>query len=547
MAPFAAPSISPARTVAELLVAVAVLMVLYLFLFSELGFGATIFKALVRNDALSVPLAAAGGLALFLFYLVDFDTGSAAANHAICVLVGVSMVVAAVLCFQSMPHAPLMASMVTAAAYFSAIYVCWFHSARGLPVVAYLQALSKALVLGGAGMLLAVCVWAGVNNCWWGRECQDRMRAAIRVCKDASLCEPTRFGGDTCPGGCEEDPRHSVCEPEIEHCLGAFMLWASPFIAAVMATVLGAALYVVAEEAADIAVRAQEKQQGGGEGGEGGEGEGGGVHACHHSSMFIKTCVLLFFLIWIGASVAGHSMDLAGVLVNFGFFGLLLMCGVLCLAVGMDSMKTALGEVKVLQKLMTDEFWSDLMRAVAVMVGGPVFVLVLPLAHLKQGLRRRMHADYGQVTALWIVEAARRWRWSSVLSKCVTLGVAYFLMEAIVKVMTTMFLAWLNAKLVVMHLAAICVVILAIALALFAIPVVPGVPAYVACGVTIGAAGERSLGSFAAAMVLAVVMALVCKLLACLMQQKLFGEMLGKSVAVRSTVGVNSQVRIVPV
>ena len=62
-------------------------------------------------------------------------TVACAANHVICVLVGVSMVVAAVLCFQSMPHAPLMASMVTAAAYFSAIYVCWFHSARGLPVV----------------------------------------------------------------------------------------------------------------------------------------------------------------------------------------------------------------------------------------------------------------------------------------------------------------------------------------------------------------------------------------------------------------------------
>ena len=135
------------------------------------------------------------------------------------------------------------------------------------------------------------------------------------------------------------------------------------------------------------------------------------------------------------------------------------------------------------------------------------------------------------MTALWIVESARRWRWTSVLCKCVTLGVAYFLMEAIVKVMTTMFLAWLNAKLVVMHLAAICVIILAIALALFAIPVVPGVPAYVACGVTIGAAGERSLGSFAGAMVLAVGMALLCKLLACLMQQKLFGEVLGRSVA----------------
>ena len=53
---------------------------------------------------------------------------------------------------------------------------------------------------------------------------------------------------------------------------------------------------------------------------------------------------------------------------------------------------------QVLQKLMTDEFWSDLMRAVAIMVAGPVFLLVLPLAWLKQALRRRLHAEYGQVT-----------------------------------------------------------------------------------------------------------------------------------------------------
>ena len=52
------------------------------------------------------------------------------------------------------------------------------------------------------------------------------------------------------------------------------------------------------------------------------------------------------------------------------------------------------------------------------------------------GMRRRLHPEYGQVTALWIVESARRWRWTSVLCKCVTLGVAYFLMEAIVKVYT---------------------------------------------------------------------------------------------------------------
>jgi hypothetical protein len=63
-----------------------------------------------------------------------------------------------------------------------------------------------------------------------------------------------------------------------------------------------------------------EKQEGTAGGGEGEEEERGGesIHHCPHSKGFVSACVFVFFLIWVGASIAGASMQLAGVVVNIG-------------------------------------------------------------------------------------------------------------------------------------------------------------------------------------------------------------------------------------
>lgn len=179
---------------------------------------------------------------------------------------------------------------------------------------------------------------------------------------------------------------------------------------------------------------------------------------------------------------------------------------------------------------------------------GPLFVLQLPISALKHYIRKRRASksrdadSFVEVEAFTLISTARTdWRWTSVLEKCFLLGLGYFVLEAVVMTMTTMFLAWLNMQLASVHIAGICVIIIVIALCLFAIPVVPGVPAYLACGVTIGAAGEKAFGSFTAALLLAVFIAGISKLLACLMQQKLFGQVMGNSVRIRSMVGVNSK------
>ena len=92
-----------------------------------------------------------------------------------------------------------------------------------------------------------------------------------------------------------------------------------------------------------------------------------------------------------------------------------------------------------------------------------------------------------------------------------------------------------------LHWAVIAITIMLIGLVLFAIPVVPGVPAYLACGVILGAA-EDQFGDFAVTMVVAMAVAIFTKLLACLMQQKLFGEMLGRCAACRPLLRVEGDV-----
>jgi len=110
----------------------------------------------------------------------------------------------------------------------------------------------------------------------------------------------------------------------------------------------------------------------------------------------------------------------------------------------------------------------------------------------------------------------------------------------------TLFCAWLNIQLLPLNIFLICLIIIGVGLLLFAIPVIPGVPIYFLCGVTITAAEEAAsdadkLGGFGIAIVLGSATAFLTKMLACVLQQKVFGEQLGSGVSIRAAVTVNSE------
>ena len=80
----------------------------------------------------------------------------------------------------------------------------------------------------------------------------------------------------------------------------------------------------------------------------------------------------------------------------------------------------------------------------------------------------------------------------------------------------------------------------AIGLCMFLLPPVPGAPVYLASGVLLTSVGLREGWGFWGAAAYAIGVAFCIKLGACALQQKLIGETLGRSVAVRKLVAINS-------
>jgi len=471
--------------VVTLVLAIMVAFAGYLALFSEIGFGATLFKALTKAASLYAPVAGLGFIILVVFYIIDFNTGVALLNYLVWTLVGCSLVFAAALCFNSMPHAPLMAFMVTTTVYFAAVYIAFYK--RAISPEGYIKALSKACLIGGLAGFLASCVWAAINFCWWGTDCKERFRNSLRVCSNMTLGDGahcSRYGrvGTTCKAGCEEVAALSACDPAQEHCLAAFMLWAAPFLTSVLMALFGVAMHFISD-AAVMDSKASDRK----------------------FKIFAHSLIFLVMLLWIGASIAGASMELSNVVVSFAFLGLLMTVAIMAVAFGGKRMHSAFSDSKMVKTMTQDPFYSDLGRGLAIFVGGPIFLCFLPFAFLKRSIRKCRAGPHTEPCAdvvFQLIKSSKTWRWTSILRFTWIWGLAYFSLQALVMTMTTMFMAWLNMQLAGLHVGLICVIIVCIALLLFAIPVVPGVPAYLACGVIIGAA-EKQLGSFALTMLLA--------------------------------------------
>jgi hypothetical protein len=141
---------------------------------------------------------------------------------------------------------------------------------------------------------------------------------------------------------------------------------------------------------------------------------------------------------------------------------------------------------------------------------------------------------------------ASTWNWTSILHKSNILGVLFVVLLAFSKVVI-LFLSFLIEALDALAFPQVLVIFYAIGISLFLLPPVPGVPVYLFGGVILTAKLQGDYHFFSSgetgfwcAVVLISCICLTLKLLAVFMEQKLIGEQLSRSVAVRKAVGVNS-------
>mmetsp|Transcript_42477 Transcript_42477/g.104111 ORF Transcript_42477/g.104111 Transcript_42477/m.104111 type:complete len:956 (-) Transcript_42477:224-3091(-) len=518
-------------------------LLLYILIFTEIGYGATVYKALAKDWYWTEVFGGVGMSILFFLYIFDFTywTGPVArlVRVAGIIVVIVSTCVSVALTFTQRPYAPILAYFVGCCLYFTAIYSRFFKR-RGVMVVSYVHSLSFAVLIGGCAGMVTSLVWAGLNNFWWGQASQVEFRDRLRVCTNATgVCRQYGTTGTACSVGCEEVFDESACIPSEPTCLAAMLLWASLFIVSLMTIIIGGSMYMITSSVVTLGKPGASLQE---------------LKGSANSKMFTYVLIVLILILWVAASIGGASMDLSNVVTAFAGTGIVLLLCLLVATVGWSSLKGKASSTPVYQKLqnMRSSDWLKALCVQSFFVLLPIFFVV---SFVNQLIRKTKWLNFTKelseadshlrLTAFGskLLDTIKTWNWSSVLSKVILVGFAYFVLQVGVGKITTLFLAWLNQTLAEsnMHIGVTIAIVYAIGIILFLIPAVPGVPVYVANGVILGAAGQTAFGSFWAAMALAVLIAFVTKISACIMQQKLIGERLGGMISVRSTIGVNSK------
>mmetsp|Transcript_55417 Transcript_55417/g.89779 ORF Transcript_55417/g.89779 Transcript_55417/m.89779 type:complete len:968 (+) Transcript_55417:209-3112(+) len=520
------------------------ILALYLVLFSEIGFGASVFKGLTLLHAWSIIGAAVGAAIIALLYLVDFDFGNLIVN-ALFYLIGLlAFVIGTILTFRTMPFAPLLCFFFLMTLYYIGIYFYFFNKNKDgthLSIKVFLTSTSKAMAIGGLIGLIVALVWASLNNFWWGGASKTEFRSRLRVCTDMSVDEVAatthclRYGqfGTRCPEGCEEVAADSACLSTDSSCLAAWILWSSPFMISLFSILFGTGLYFISTSATQRKLTPGKKT----------------AVLSHEASIFCQCMVAMVVIAWAGTSLTSSNMQLSRVVMAFAALGIMLGAMMLAFALGWRDLKTTIAEQETLRKIGQSQWWMVTIKALSILCLGPIFVVYIGCAYVKRIFirwRQKPGEPDRLLTAFKIIQLWEESDRSAILARVVFMGTVYFIMQVIAAQFMTLFCAWLNIQLLPLNIFLICLIIIGVGLLLFAIPVIPGVPIYFLCGVTITAAEEEAsdadkLGGFGIAIVLGSATAFLTKMLACVLQQKVFGEQLGSGVSIRAAVTVNSE------
>jgi hypothetical protein len=133
------------------------------------------------------------------------------------------------------------------------------------------------------------------------------------------------------------------------------------------------------------------------------------------------------------------------------------------------------------------------------------------------------------------LHAMEQWNWIAIVMRMYILSVLFVGYTLTPRVLN-IFLSWLSSLLSGLDYATLVVMTLISGITCFLLPPVPGLPVYIFSGVLL--VGQADFDFWAACGV-ATTVGFLLKLMACAMQQKLIGELLGNSLWVRSQCGVN--------
>jgi hypothetical protein len=262
------------------------------------------------------------------------------------------------------------------------------------------------------------------------------------------------------------------------------------------------------------------------------------------------------FGVWVSSSISVAGVEL-GSMVSFLSVCLLIEVAVIVAhTVGLESIREQLSTIPIFKRAVESGSMRDWVRAIMFIAGTFPYIVFCFMSFLNQRARmylphlellltqedKELHTTHKGCLTRKGAEFHNKvlaWNWSSVLTKSCYLSLAFLLLSVGIGKCTTLFFAWLNVAVESMHFEITVLIFIAIGVFMFLLPPVPGVPVYLAGGITLTRAAEREFGGFVPALAFSIVVCWGIKHLAVMLQQKVIGEGMSNSVSVKCLVGVN--------
>jgi hypothetical protein len=569
-----------------LLIVQGLIVGLFATVFTEAGFGASIFKYMATHHEYYFWTRNATLLSMFLLYMFDFRfwaPGFATYFVGACVAAGLFLM--AVFAFQARPYYPLVIMYIGTPLVYMFFYVRVFKKCH---ISNFMTSLAAVLIVWG---LLCMCLAFLFNfhfDFWWGNASKFIFRTRLRVCDTAAALDPANpdvvfanftnqetglvsaedfdqyfhfndenedigkdrmascedtnvtgiYGGIYGESGemwcCSphlEVYEDSACHPEDTHCLAAFMLWGAPMMGGTVMFMFGIICVILAGAVNETHV------------------EG---NVTHSTKVFLYMMGVGVLGVYVAASIAGASMQIAQVVKTFAVLTIGICVVLIGTSIGWRSLEEELHEIPIVAKI-EGATRSNLLKAVGVLIVTPVYVSYCIISAVNQLFRRALpctkdvHGDEAHLVMTQLgtnlFNNLKQWNWTAVLSKVVWAGFIYFVFSVGVGRLTTLGLSVLNHELKTSELPAVTAIYFIVGFVMFLLPPVPGVPVYLTGGIVLAKTAmdeDRGFNSFGLGVAYASFWACFVKAMAILGQQKVIGGVLGSKVGVRQAVGVNS-------
>eukprot|EP01047_Picozoa_sp_COSAG01_P016815 COSAG01_NODE_872_length_12988_cov_4.918846_8_plen_971_part_00 len=482
----------------------AVYALLFFLTSTEMGFGGTVFRYLSAHHGLAKIFLGIFVVLAFVCYAVDvrmWQGSKASGGKLLMGLAGFNLFLGMLFSFQTRPWLLVGFFLLFQPMFFFVVKQVLY---KRVHIKHFVRSLSVVTAIIGLGAVVATLIFMSSQSYWWGHDSKfefiqrlDGSRPGLRGTCDPTTAEEREVEWDICDSHEHECTVHDdcpcdTCVPDDWivngskpgqyecYCLAAYMLWSSSALAAG-----GLLLYAVMF---NLLSRMSGKS-----------GNKGFL-------AFVAFFVFFLITVWMLGTLLGTGMHAASAVEGLGLVFALQMFYIVSEVMGIDTVKEEIMSVAMIRRvleILASPSVIDWVRAIGIMLLLPVFIFLLFLSAINQaarkiGIGRELKPQEKDLLlteyyANIVKKMREEWEWTSVLSKCMYVGIFYFIMAVGIAKVSVVFLSWMNEALEGVDLSWVCLAYLVVGEIMFCNPLCPATPVYLTGGVVVVRAAERYL------------------------------------------------------